>query len=163
MCLLCRIGRLVSTPLTSPFAKRNVAFGRKRHVRPIRYSRLLLADWLSSGRVTLHDPSNRAFFRNPGDLWLADHFKGDSFPLASTLSEQLFHRQMLLLAATLVAISLLGKRLNLTNKRLCLLLRVVSKGKCLSHRRCTTPCIDPMSIATFPLWPCSSRFCTCRL
>jgi len=109
MCLLCRIGRLVSTPLTSPFAKRNVAFGRKRHVRPIRYSRLLLADWLSSGRVTLHDPSNRAFFRNPGDLWLADHFKGDSFPLVSTLSGQLFHRQLLPLAATLVAISLLGE------------------------------------------------------
>src|SRR6266581_9149556 len=95
-----------------------------------------LSDWLSSGRVTLNDPSNRASFRNPGDLWLADRFKGDSFPPASTLSEQLFHRQMLLLAATLVAISLLGKRLNLTNKRLCLLLRGVSKGKCLSHPHC---------------------------
>ena len=109
MRLICRIGRLVSTPLTSPFAKRSVTFGRKRRVRPNRYSRLFLADWLSSGRVTLNDPSNRAFFRNPGDLWLADHFKGDSFPLASTLSEQLFHRQMLPLAATLVAISLLGE------------------------------------------------------
>jgi hypothetical protein len=109
MRLICRIGRLVSTPVTSPFAKCSVAFGRKRRVRPTRYSRLFLTDWLSSGRVTLNDPSNRASFRNPGDLWLADRFKGDSFPLASTLSEQLFHRQMLLLAATLVAISLLGE------------------------------------------------------
>ena len=109
MRLICRIGRLVSTPVTSPFAKWNVAFGRQWHVRPTRYSRLFLADWLPSGRVTLNDPSNRAFFRDPGDLWLADHFKGDSFPLASTLSEQLFHRQMLPLAATLVAISLLGE------------------------------------------------------
>lgn len=109
MRLICRIGRLVSTPLTSPFAKRRVAFGRKRRVRPTRYSRLFLADWLPSGRVTLNDPSNRAFFRNLGDLWLADRFKGDSFPLASTLSEQLFHRQMLPLAATPVAISLLGE------------------------------------------------------
>ena len=66
-------------------------------------------DWLSSGRVPLNDPSNRAFFRDPGDLWLADRFKGDSFPLASTLSEQLFHHQVLLLAATLVAISPLGE------------------------------------------------------
>ena len=66
-------------------------------------------DWLSSGRVPLNDPSNRAFFRDPGDLWLADRFTGDSFPLASTLSEQLFHHQLLLLAATLVAISLWGK------------------------------------------------------
>lgn len=39
----------------------------------------------------------------------AYRFKGDSFPLASTLSEQLFHRQVLLLAATPVAISLWGK------------------------------------------------------
>jgi len=109
MRLIYRIGRLVSTPLTSPFAKRSVTFGRKCRVRPNRYSRLFLADWLSSGRVTLNDPSNKAFFRNPGDLWLADHFKGDSFPLASTLSEQLFHRQLLPLAATLVAISLLGE------------------------------------------------------
>jgi hypothetical protein len=109
MRLICRIGRLVSTPVTSPFAKRSVAFGRKCRVRPNRYSRLFLADWLSSGRVTLNDPSNRASFRNPGDLWLADRFKGDSFPLASTLSEQLFHRQMLLLAATPVAISLSGE------------------------------------------------------
>ena len=137
MRLICRIGKRVSTPITSPLATHCVAFGRKLHVRPNRYSRLFLTDWLSSGRVPLNDPSNRAFFRNPGDLWLADHFKGESFPLASTLSEQLFHRQMLLLAATLVAISLLGKRLNLTNKRLCLLLRVVSKGKCLSHQHCT--------------------------
>ena len=133
MRLICRIGRLVSTPLTSPFAKRGVAFGRKRRVRPIRYSRFFLADWLSSGRVTLNDPSNRAFFRNPGDLWLADHFKGDSFPLASTLSEQLFHRQLLPLAATLVAISLFGGRLNPTNTLPRVLLQIVSKDKCLSH------------------------------
>ena len=109
MRLICRIGRRVSTPLTSPLATHCVAFGRKLHVRPTRYSRLFLADWLPSGRVTLNDPSNRAFFRNPGDLWLADRFKRDSFLLASTLSEQLFHRQLLPLAATLVAISLLGE------------------------------------------------------
>jgi len=109
MRLICRIGRLVFTPLPSPFAKWDVAFGRKQHVHPIRYSRLFLADWLPSGRVTLNDPSKRAFFRNPGDLWLADHFKRESFLLASTLSEQLFHRQLLPLAATLVAISLLGE------------------------------------------------------
>jgi len=109
MRLICRIGRLVSTPITSPLASHCVAFGRKLHVRPTRYSRLFLTDWLSSGRVPLNDPSNRASFRDPGDLWLADRFTGDSFPLASTLSEQLFHHQLLLLAATLVAISLWGK------------------------------------------------------
>src|SRR3989441_4962155 len=109
MRLICRIGRRVSTPITSPLATHCVAFGRKLHVRPNRYSRLFLTDWLSSGRVPLNDPSNRASFRDLGDLWLADRFKGDSFPLASTLSEQLFHHQLLLLAATLVAISPLGE------------------------------------------------------
>ena len=133
MRLICRISRRVSTPVTSPFTQHCRAFGRKLHVHPNRYSRLFLTDWLSSGRVPLNDPSNRAFFRDPGDLWLADRFKGDSFPLASTLSGQLFHRQLLLLAATLVAISPLGGRLNLTNQPLCLLLQIVSKGKCLSH------------------------------
>jgi hypothetical protein len=109
MRLICRIGRLVSPPVPSPFALHSGAFGHIHRVRPNRYSRLFLADWLSSGRVTLNDPSSRAFFRNPDNLWLADRFRGDSFPLASTLSEQLFHCQVLLLAATLVAISLWGK------------------------------------------------------
>ncbi len=90
---ICRIGRLVSTPVTLPFTKYRVVFGSKRRVLPTRYSRLFLSDWLSSGRVTLNDPSIRAFFRNPGDLWLADRFRRDSFLLASTLSEQLFHYQ----------------------------------------------------------------------
>jgi len=31
----------------------------------------------------------------PGDLWLADRFRRDSLPLASTLFEQLFHHQLL--------------------------------------------------------------------
>src|SRR5260370_17414280 len=65
-------------------------------------------DWLSSGRVPLNDPSNRAFFRDPGDLWLADRFTGDSFPLASTLSESLFHPHFFFLPPTLVPITLLG-------------------------------------------------------
>src|SRR5438132_13294372 len=109
MRLICRISRRVSPPVTSPFTQHCRAFGRKLHVHPHRYSRLFLTDWLSSGRVPLNDPSNRASFRDPGDLWLADRFKGDSFRLASTFSEQLFHHQLLLLAATPVAISLWGK------------------------------------------------------
>jgi hypothetical protein len=67
-----RTGRLGYTPVPSPFTEWNAAFGWKRDVHPIQYSRLFLADWLSSGRVTLNDPSNRTSSRNPGDLWLAD-------------------------------------------------------------------------------------------
>src|SRR6266536_4629401 len=103
-----------------------------------------LSDWLSSGRVTLNDPSNRASFRNPGDLWLADRFKGDSFPLASTLSEQLFHYQCFSGSYARSHQPFRG-RLNPTNKPLCSLLRIVSKGKCLSHPHCITPCNEPAS------------------
>jgi len=67
-----RTGRLGYTPVLSPFTEWNAAFGWKCDVHPIQYSRLFLTDWLSSGRVTLNDPSNRTSSRNPGDLWLAD-------------------------------------------------------------------------------------------
>ena len=67
-----RTGRLGYTPVPSPFTEWNAAFGWKCDVHPIQYSRLFLTDWLSSGRVTLNDPSNRTSSRNPGDLWLAD-------------------------------------------------------------------------------------------
>jgi hypothetical protein len=69
---LRRTGRLGYTPLPSPFTEWNAAFGWKCNVHPIQYSRLFLADWLSSGRVTPNDPSNRTSSRNPGNLWLAD-------------------------------------------------------------------------------------------
>jgi hypothetical protein len=108
---------------------------------------ILLRDWLSSGRVILNDPSDGAFFRSPGNLWLADRFRGDSFPPTSTLSGQLFHHQMLPLVATPVAINLLGERLNPTNKQRCLLLQAVFRGKCLSHQRCTIPDNDLTPIA----------------
>jgi hypothetical protein len=146
---ICRTGRLVFTPVTSPFAECSAAFGWKRRVHPTQYSRLFLTDWLSSGRVTLNDPSNRASFRNPRDLWLADRFNGDSFPLSSTLSGQLFHRQLLPLTATPIAIKLLGESLTPTSELRCPLLRIVSKGKCLSHQRYTTLCNDQVSIARF--------------
>ncbi|SRR6266702_854522 len=67
------------------------------------------SDYARCARYFAAGDSLRSDTPNPGDLWLADHFRGDSFPLASTLSEQLFHRQLLPLAATLVAISLLGE------------------------------------------------------
>jgi len=158
---ICRIGRLVFTPVTSPFAECSAAFGWKRRVHPTQYSRLFLTDWLSSGRVTLNDPSSRASFRNPRDLWLADRFNGDSFPLSSTLFGQLFHRQLLLLTATPIAIKLLGESLTPTSELRCPLLRIVSKGKCLSHPHCRVPCTDEGSMQACPPVSWLGRAGTC--
>ncbi len=160
---ICRTGRLVFTPVTSPFAECSAAFGWKRRVHPTQYSRLFLADWLSSGRVTLSDPSNRASFRNPRDLWLADRFNGDSFPLSSTLFGQLFHRQLLPLTATPIAIKLLGESWTPTSELRCPLLRIVSKGKCLSHQRCRVPGTGQAPMPVFLSSACSHRCDTCTL
>jgi hypothetical protein len=158
---ICRTGRLGFTPVTSPFAECSAAFGWKRRVHPTQYSRLFLTDWLSSGRVTLNDPSSRASFRNPRDLWLADRFNGDSFPLSSTLFGQLFHRQLLLLTATPIAIKLLGESLTPTSELRCPLLRIVSKGKCLSHPHCRVPCNDEGSMQACPPVSWLGRAGTC--
>jgi hypothetical protein len=63
--LACRMSGLGSTPVPSSIAEPRTAFRCKPRLHRTSHSRLALAGRLSSHRVKLNDPSNRAFLRNP--------------------------------------------------------------------------------------------------
>src|SRR5215472_31306 len=114
--LACRMSGLGSTPVPSSIAESRTAFRGVSRTPRISYSRLAHAGRLSSHRVQLNDPSNRAFLRHPVS------------PLASRPSEErelapLVHIIQAALSlsaahpkATPVAIRPLGEGLNPTKE-----------------------------------------------